>query len=108
MNELILTAAGFAAGAALTAVVAAARLRQLSAVRDAWGRNWRVECRRHDATLRDLRQLQDREALAAANILQLSHALQDATAQAAQARGAGAPVALGADPQATLARFSRN
>ncbi len=108
MNELLFTAAGFVAGIAVSTAVAVTRLRRLRAERDANQCGWRAECRRHDTTLRSLRRMQQREALAVANILQLSHALQDATAQAAQARGAGAPVALGADPQSLLSRFSPN
>ncbi len=68
--------------------------------RDEWRRNYADECRRHDATLA---RLEERESLAAANIVQLTYALQDATAQAQTGRGDTA--VIGADVRS---RFSRN
>ena len=104
MNELFFAAAGFAAGAAATAAFLAPRLRRLRTQRDAWGRNYRAECQRHDAALR---RMKSREALAVANIVQLSHALADATAQVEAGRGQGA-ADLVTQGQGVLSRFCMN
>lgn len=90
----------FALGFALSSALGVRSLRALRAERTAWQRNYQMECRRHDIALR---RMESREALAAANIVQLSHALQDATAQVAQDRAGG--LRIGGD---LLGRFSWN
>ncbi len=79
---------------------AAHTLDSIAADRDASRRNYADECRRHDATLA---RLKERESLAAANIVALTYALQDATAQAQTGRGDTA--VIGEDVRS---RFSRN
>jgi len=97
--HIALALAAFAAGFALSSALGVRSLRALRAERDAWRRNYQMERRRHDITQR---RMESREALAAANIVQLSHALQDATAQAQGARGGPR---IGGD---LLGRFSWN
>lgn len=110
MNELFFAAAGFAAGVAAAAAVAAQRLQHLRSERDAWERNYRAECQRHDATFAqwyaETKRLRAERSAAAAQIWTLATALADATAQVEA--GQAAPVALSADPQTILRRFSLN
>lgn len=106
MTELIFATLGFTAGAALTAAVALRNGRRLRSERAAASLNLRREQRRCGAALQALTQMRQREAAAAAQIVALSYALHDATAQAAQ--GSEATAVIGADPQALLRRFSRN
>ena len=106
MNELLFAAAGFVSGAALAAAVALRNLRRLRGERDAAALNLRREQRRCNEALRTLTQMRSRETQAAAQIVALSYALHDATAQAAQ--GSEATAVIGADPQALLRRFSLN
>ena len=95
--NIALTLAAFAAGFALASVLGVRSLRALRAERAAWQRNYQMECRRHDLTLR---RMESREALAAANIVQLAHALADATGKAG-----GAAAQIGGD---LSGRFSWN
>ena len=111
MNELFFAAAGFAAGAAATAAFLAPRLRRLRTQRDAWGRNYRAECQRHDATLAqwcaETKRLRAEQAAAAAQIWTLSHALASATAQVEAGRGQGT-ADLVTQGQGVLSRFCMN
>ncbi len=110
MNELIFAAAAVTAGTAV-AILAAQRLRHLRSERDAWERNYRAECRRHDATLAaahaETEYLYAERKKAAAQIWTLATALADATAQVEAGRGQGA-ADLVAQGQGVLSRFCMN
>ena len=90
MNELIFAAAAVTAGTAV-AILAAQRLRHLRSERDAWERNYRAECRRHDAAFAqwhaETKRLRAEQSAAAAQIWTLATALADATAQVEAGRG---------------------
>lgn len=106
MNELLFAALGFTLGAALTAAAALRNGRRLHGEQVAAALNLRSEKRRCNEALRALTQMRQRETQAAAQIVALSYALHDATAQGA--RTSEATAVIGADPQAILRRFSLN
>ena len=111
MNELFFAAAGFAAGVAAAAALAAQRLQHLRQQRDAWSRNYRAECQRHDATFAqwhaETKRLRAEQSAAAAQIWTLATALADATAQVEAGRGQGA-ADLVTQWQGVLSRFCMN
>ncbi len=85
-DALCIAAVSFAVGFIAAHLLRITRAAHADATQaDAWRREYENECKRHDATLR---QMQQRESIAAANILQLSGALQ----QAAQQQGAAVSV----------------
>jgi hypothetical protein len=101
MTELFFAAAGLVAGYALAEL---RRRRQSNTALAAARTNLHREQRRNLELQRAAARLRQREHIAAAQIVALSYALHDATAQA---RGGHAAV-IDADPWAILARFSSN
>lgn len=104
MPDIYALALGAAVGFCAAFIVGLAlRLHGDSEACAEWERTWEAECARHDATLVQLHALQAQGDVAATNIVQLSHALLNATHQLQEAQAQGS--VIGANP---LGRFSRN